>query len=91
MKDGRKGDGEYNPFGELSINEDKVLCDECGGELVKLETVLGEAKIRKTTSYRDMYWVNICTKCRRYVKVFELETVMGIIVGSSTKHKLRER
>lgn len=91
MKEGKKG--EHNPFENIPINKDKVKCDECRGELIKLETTLGETEVKGNTFFKPLYWVCICNKCNRTCKVFERKTkVNDYIVGKSNKklHKLRE-
>ena len=95
LKEGKKAND--NPFEDIPINNSKTKCDECNNDLIKLETILGEAKIRGTLTYKDMYWVCVCTECGRYIKVFEHETKIGNVVTSDNVvtpnkiHKLRER
>ena len=93
MKEGKKGDGQGDPYRGAPINLDSAWCDECGGGLVKLETTLGETRIRGIKAYTDMYWVNACTICNRIVRVFDHEIVKGNIpsLTSTRIHKLRER
>ena len=94
MKDGRKGDGTGDPYSNSPINKDSKICDWCGGELVKMETTLGEDVFSDNTgSYKDMYWVNICTRCRKVVRVLEHKVKVGEPqkdIHGNKIHKLRE-
>lgn len=90
MKEGKKG--EYNPFENLPINKDKIKCDECEGELIKLETTLGEPEIVGNISFRSLFWACACSKCNRTCKVFEYKTKVNdcVIKSNNRLHKLRE-
>ena len=92
MKEGKKGN--YNIYTDLPINDNKVNCDKCNGELVKLHTTLGKVNIIDKQAYRNMYWVCGCSKCNRYVRVFDHKTKIGddVVKHNTNKiHKLRER
>jgi len=96
VKEGKKG--EHNLYNNLPINTNKDKCDECNGDLVRLHTTLGKPTVKINYIYKDMYWVCVCGKCGRYVRVLDHETKIGNNVVTLDNrshpnkiHKLRER
>jgi len=66
-----RGFGKKRKYEEdYPINKGKD-CDECKGELVRLETTTSNPFLEGKKAYYNFYWICICTNCSRQVKVLE--------------------
>jgi len=49
----------------------KYICPECKSELIKLETLTGSYFEEEGAYYYFLYWICVCSKCRKKYKVID--------------------